>query len=79
MAHLGSDGIACLHFLERAGALPLELRELVIDRALAVSEAPLELDELKVIIMMVYWRTGVDPDVLILDELCDNPNRRLAH
>ena len=79
LAHLGRDGLSCLHFLEQAGALPLELRELVIDRALAVSESPLELDELKVIVMMVYWRTGANPDVLVLDELCDNPGQRLAH
>ena len=76
---LGPEGIACLHFLEHAGALPMDLRELVIDRALAVSETSLELNELKVIVMMVYWRTGVNPDMLILDELCDNPAGRLAH
>ena len=76
---LGSEGIACLHFLERAGALPVALRELVIDRALAVTASPLELDELRVIVMMVYWRTGVTPDALILDELCDSPAGRRAH
>ena len=79
LTHLGPQGLACLHFLEQAGALPLELRELVIDRALAVSESPLELDELKVIVMMVYWRTGVEPDVLIVDELCGSSTNRLAH
>lgn len=79
LACLGPDGIACLHFLERAGALPMALRELVIDRALAVSECPLEPGELRVIVMMVYWRTGVTPDTLILDELCDSPSGRLAH
>lgn len=79
MVQLGRDGLSCLHFLEQAGALPMELRELVIDRALAVAESPLGLDELKVIIMMVYWRTGAEPDVLVLDELCDNPSQRLAH
>ena len=77
--HLGPDGIAFLLFLQDAGALPMELRELVIERALAVSESPLELGELKVIVMMVYWRTGATPDALILDESSDNPNGRTAH
>lgn len=77
--HLGANGIAFLLFLEDAGALPMELRELVIERALAVPESPLELGELKVIVMMVYWRTGVAPDALVLDELCDDPAQRIAH
>lgn len=77
--HLGPQGIACLRFLEDAGALSAELRELVIDRALAASEAPLDLDDLKIIIMMVYWRMGANPDLLVLDELSDDTRHRLAH
>ena len=71
--------MACLRFLEDAGALSAELRELVIDRALAASEAPLDLDDLKIIIMMVYWRMGANPDLLVLDELSDDTRHRLAH
>ena len=77
--HLGPQGMACLRFLEDAGALSAELRELVIDRALAASEAPLDLDDLKIIIMMVYWRMGANPDLLVLDELSDDTRHRLAH
>lgn len=76
---LGAEGIACIHFLESAGALSAELRELVIDRALAAPESPLGLDDLKIIIMMVYWRLDADPDVLVLDELCDDVEHRVAH
>ncbi len=76
---LGAAGIACIHFLESAGALSAELREVVIDRALAAPGSPLGLDDLKIIIMMVYWRLGADPDVLVLDELCDDVERRVAH
>jgi Smg protein len=75
---LGCEGIACIHFLEGAGALSPDLRELVIDRALAMPE-PLGPDDLRIIIMMVYWRLGANPDVLVLDELCDDTARRLAH
>ena len=72
MAHLGSECIACIRFLEDAGALPPELREVVIDRALAIPDSPLDPDDLKIIVLMVYWRVGAEPDVLILDELCDD-------
>ena len=79
LEQLGPEGISCLLFLENAGALSAELREVVIDRALAASESPLDLDDLKIIIMMVYWRLGADPDVLVLDELCDDAECRVAH
>ncbi len=76
---LGSEGISCLMFLEEAGALSAELREVVIDRALAASDEPLPLEVLKVIVMMVYWRMGASPGALVLDELCDDAGRRVAH
>jgi len=56
-----------------------ELRELVIERALAASDEPLALDDLKIIVMMVYWRMGASLDALVLDELCDDAGRRVAH
>lgn len=79
MTHLGAAGISCLHFLQASGALSAPLREVVIERALAVPESPIDLGVLKLIVMMVYWRFGASPDVLILDELCDDADGRLAH
>ena len=51
----------------------------VIDRALAIPATPLGLDDLKIIILMVYWGVGAEPDVLILDELCDDDTRRWSN
>lgn len=79
MERLGVECIACIHFLEASGALPPELREVVIDRALAVPEPPLHLDDLKIIVLMVYWSVGAEPDALILDELCDDTRSRLPN
>jgi len=28
---------------------------------------------------MVHWSTGVEPDALVLDELCDDATLRVAH
>jgi Smg protein len=28
---------------------------------------------------MVYWSIGEEPDALVLDELCDDADFRLAH
>ena len=80
MERLGGDGIACLRFLEDAGALSPALREIVIDRALAASdEAPLALDDLKIIVMMVYWHAGINPGILVLDDLTDDTSARRPH
>lgn len=46
---------------------------------LAASESPLGLDDLKIIVMMVYWRVNMTPDMLVIDELCDDTRHRLPH
>jgi Smg protein len=75
---LGADCLGFLQFLEDAGKLSTQMREVVIDRAMAVSYQPVTLDDLKIIVLMVYWSVGLEPDALILDELCDAPDR-VAH
>ena len=77
--HLGADCLGFVSFLESAGVLPPPMREVVIDRAMAVSGEPMALDDLKIIILMVYWSFGEEPDALILDELHDDSAERIAH
>jgi Smg protein len=55
------------------------MREIVLDRAMAAAGDPVSLDDLKIIVLMVYWSFGQQPDALVLDELCDSPEGRLAH
>jgi Smg protein len=76
---LGDDSIGFIAFLESAGVLPPPMREMVIDRATAVGEAPVDLDDLKVIVLMVFWSLGEEPDALILDELFVAPEERVVH
>ncbi len=77
--HLGEESIGFISFLESAGVLPPAMRERVIDRASAASEIPLALEDLKVIVLMVFWSLGEEPDALILDELFVTPEERLIH
>jgi Smg protein len=77
--HLGADCLGFIAFLESSGVLPAALREIVIDRAMAAPGDPVPLDALKIIVLMVYWRFGHEPDALVLDELCDDVEGRLAH
>ncbi|MET0312288.1 MAG: DUF494 domain-containing protein [Burkholderiaceae bacterium] len=77
--HLGAAGLGFVTFLESAGVLPSHMRELVLDRAMAVPGGPVCLDDLKIIVLMVYWSFGEEPDALVLDELCDDTEDRVAH
>ena len=77
--HLGAQSLGFVCFLETSGVLPPYMREIVMDRAMAAPGDPVTLDDLKIIVLMVYWSIGEEPDALVLDELCDDTEGRLAH
>lgn len=77
--HLGETSIGFISFLESAGVLPGAMRELVVDRAMAIGGSPMDLEDLKIIVLMVFWSLGEEPDALILDELFVAPEDRLIH
>lgn len=77
--HLGEASIGFISFLESAGVLPGPMREMVIDRANAIPGNPLDLEDLKIIVLMVFWSLGEEPDALILDELFVEEEDRLIH
>jgi len=75
---LGEESIGFISFLESAGVLPPPMREMVIDRATAIGGS-VTLEDLKIIVLMVFWCLGEEPDALILDELFVAPEERLIH
>jgi Smg protein len=76
---LGDEAIGFISFLESAGVLPAPMREMVLDRAAAAGSTPMELEQVKIIVLMVFWSLGEEPDALILDELFVDPQDRLIH
>jgi len=79
LEHLGEASVGFISFLESAGVLPPTMREMVIDRASAIPGGPLDLEDLKIIVLMVFWSLGEEPDALILDELFVAEEDRLIH
>jgi Smg protein len=77
--HLGEASIGFISFLESAGVLRPAMREMVIDRANAIGAGPLDVEDLKVIVLMVFWSLGEEPDALILDELSVDESERIVH
>lgn len=76
---LGAQCLGFVCFLEGAGVLPPHMREIVIDRAMAAPGEPVALDDMKIIVLMVYWSLGEEPEALVLDELCEDAEFRVAH
>jgi len=66
---LGMECRGFLLFLENAGILDSECREMIVERALALGETEIELENLKVIVLMVLWQQDRPINGLILDEL----------
>lgn len=66
---LGSPAIGFIEFLESAEVITALQREIVLERACAANESPIPLDKLKVIVLMVLWSQGKEPDGLMFDEL----------
>ncbi len=66
---LGSAALGFIEFLESADVINALQREIVIERACAANESPIQLDKLKVIVLMVLWSQGKEPDGLMFDEL----------
>ena len=82
MSALGTAAVGFIQFLESAGLLTSLQREIVIERALAVNESPLPLDKLRIIVLMMLWSQGSEPDMLMFDELLlsdDDNEPRLLH
>jgi Smg protein len=75
---LGAQATGFLHFLEHAGQISPSQREIVVERALAIDEAPVSLDKLKVIVLIVLWSQQADIDILLLEELLDDGEDRLV-
>lgn len=76
---LGDESIGFISFLESSGVLPPVMREMVLDRAKAAGQGPISLEDLKVIVLMIFWSLGEEPDALILDELFVGADQRLIH
>jgi Smg protein len=81
MDALGTEAVGFVQFLESAKVITPIQREIVIERALAASDETISLDKLKVIVLMVLWSQGKEPDGLIFDELFsdEDDEPRLLH
>ncbi|RTL25302.1 MAG: DUF494 domain-containing protein [Burkholderiales bacterium] len=79
LERLGAEALGFLQFLESAGVLTPVLREVVLDRVVAIPRGPVALEDFKILVLLVFWSLGEEPDALILDELFVDDEDRLIH
>jgi len=75
---LGPAAIGFLVYLDSARQLTTRQREIVIERALAITETPLSVATIKIIVLMVLWSHSADVDFLLLEELLDDDDEERA-
>lgn len=79
MTKLSTESRGFLVFLESAGILTPVLREMIIERAMALEGDVVGLEKFKVIALMVLWTRRGSVDTLILDELLPDGEKRQMH
>lgn len=79
LTKLSTDARGFVAFLESARILTPTLRELILDRAMALPDDIVGLDKLKVIILMVLWTHRGDVDTLVLEELLPDGGPLYVH
>lgn len=78
LAKLDAGSRGFLLTLEQSGILSAETRELVIERALAASGESLNLEQLKLVVLMVLWNQQTPTSRLVAEDLFSAPHSRLA-
>jgi Smg protein len=78
LAKLDAECRGFLLTLEHCGVLSAETRELVLERALAASGNTLNLEQLKLVVLMVLWNRQTPTGRLVAEELFSAPQARLA-
>lgn len=76
---LSTEARGFLAFLESAGILTPVLREMIIERSMALPGDTVGLEKFKVIVLIVLWTRRGSVDTLVLDELLPDGDKRQMH
>ncbi|MEO8164742.1 MAG: DUF494 domain-containing protein [Betaproteobacteria bacterium] len=74
LSTLTTEARGFLLFLEGASVISLLQRELIIERVVALDEPAVDLEKIKLIVLMVLWNQNETLDTLVLEELI-SPNQ----
>jgi Smg protein len=76
---ISAESMSFMMFLEQAGILNPAQRELVIDRAMALPQPEVDIDEMRWIILMALWNQGKANDYLFVEDAVFGEDQPLLH
>ena len=77
LAVLSAEGRGFLMFLETAGVIDARQRELIIERVVALEEPAVDLEQVKLIVLMVLWNQQTPTSRLLAEDLFTSEHARL--
>lgn len=78
-ARLADESLNFIAFLESAGVISAAQRELIIDRALALTDDVIPVEKLKIVVLMVLWSQAQTLEPLIIEELLSANSDAILH
>ena len=69
---ISSEGLGFILFLEQAKVLNSIEREIIIDRAMALNQNIISIDEVRWVVMMALWNNGKENDYLFVEDALYN-------
>jgi Smg protein len=79
LAKITAEARGFLCFLEDSDVIDPIQRELIIERIAALSEPGVDLEKVKLIVLMVLWNQKQPVDALVLEELLADHDDRYLH
>jgi Smg protein len=76
---ISAESLSFIMFLEQAKVLDSAQRELIIDRAMALSEPEISIDEVRWIVLMALWNQGKANDYLFVEDAMFGESRPTVH
>ena len=73
------DGLGFIVFLEQAHVLNSVEREIIIDRAMALNQNIINIDEVRWIVMMTLWNNGRENDYLFVEDSLYRTEQLILH
>ena len=73
------DGLGFILFLEQAHVLNSVEREIIIDRAMALNQNIINIDEVRWIVMMTLWNNGRENDYLFVEDSLYRTEQLILH
>jgi Smg protein len=76
---ISAESLSFIMFLEQARVLDSAQRELVVDRAMALAQPEVRIDEIRWIVLMALWNQGKASDYLFVEDAMFGDNRPTMH